>query len=384
MLPVAPQWQIKQVNTIDGVRHVDRCVAFGGRRSGDLFIAFMSLVLWIAEHCRCISHPNGFVDDCFAIQVGHTTTFYPPLNRHIPVEQAQMLSLWDELGIPYKPHKQQHGTKLIILGIEVDVDNLTLTLPEAKRRELVEELDRFIFARGKKPNRFIIREFQVLAGWMNWALNVFPLLRPALCNVYARMRSRAEAKTRVKVTREVSDDLAWARQHILQSSGVLLLQARDWEIDKADVTMYTDACLSGMGVFCPGSNLGLWGVFDGPLPSEWIYYRELWATVTALQFATTSMELRGKRVVIFTDNSNTVDAFNTLAVEPTYNGMLKFAVDLLIKHDCHLRVLHIPGTQNAIADALSRRQLERVKGLRPDVQIDQITPPRDALGVALQ
>jgi hypothetical protein len=149
---------------------------------------------------------------------------------------------------------------------------------------------------------------------------------------------------------------------------------------EADITLYTDACLSGMGVFCPDLNLGFWGVFDGPLPSEWIYYRELWATVTAIEFAVVLRELKGKRIVVFTDNSNTVDAFNTLAIDPTYNRMLMFAVDLLIKSDCQLRVLHIPGVQNNIADALSRRELERVMRLCPGLTINQISPPRDALG----
>ena len=32
-LPLRPLWQIKQIVTIDGERHVDRCTSFGGRGS---------------------------------------------------------------------------------------------------------------------------------------------------------------------------------------------------------------------------------------------------------------------------------------------------------------------------------------------------------------
>ena len=45
LLPVHKKWQIKQVNTVDGLRYVDRCNTFGGHASGSLWIAFNSLSL---------------------------------------------------------------------------------------------------------------------------------------------------------------------------------------------------------------------------------------------------------------------------------------------------------------------------------------------------
>ena len=35
--------------------------------------------------------------------------------------------------------------------------------------------------------KYLLRDFQHLAGWFNWALNVYPLLKPSLSNVYAKM-----------------------------------------------------------------------------------------------------------------------------------------------------------------------------------------------------
>lgn len=249
----------------------------------------------------------------------------------------------------------------------------------------MEELRRFIFPRGGKSNRFSMREMQILAGWMNWALNVFPLLRPALCNVYGRMRTRRNTTGRIKVTRAMSDDLDWARRHIETSDGVLLLHSRDWDIDDPTViTIYTDACLTGLGIFIPDSNLGFWCDIDYELPSDWIYYRELWGVVTAIHYAAEHLDLDDDRVVIFTDNTNVVDAFNTLAVEPIYNPMLRFAVDLLIKTQSQLRVLYVPGPENEVADALSRSDFDRLDRLSPGLVIEQLTPPREALGVVEQ
>jgi len=49
ILPMHPLWQIKQINTINGKRHVDRCNAFGGCGLGGIFIAFNGLVVWIVK-----------------------------------------------------------------------------------------------------------------------------------------------------------------------------------------------------------------------------------------------------------------------------------------------------------------------------------------------
>jgi hypothetical protein len=45
-----------------------------------------------------------------------------------------------------------------------------------------------------------------------------------------------------------------------------------------------------------------------------------------------------------------------------------------------LRVEHIPGQQNVIADALSHFDNELVKDLVPDAQIFDFEPPRNVLG----
>jgi hypothetical protein len=45
--------------------------------------------------------------------------------------------------------------------------------------------------------------------------------------------------------------------------------------------------------------------------------------------------------------------FNTLAIKPLYNVLVKFAVDLLIATDCDLWVLYVSSEENGVADALS-------------------------------
>ncbi|TFY66127.1 hypothetical protein EVG20_g4960 [Dentipellis fragilis] len=87
-----------------------------------------------------------------------------------------------------------------------------------------------------------------------------------------------------------------------------------------------------------------------------------------------------QRLVIYCDNTNTVDLFSSLHAQPQYNPLLRSAVDTLIRSNIDLRVLHIPGENNGVADALSRWDIDRALRLFPDLRISHFTPPPDALG----
>src|SRR6266511_1682128 len=93
-------------------------------------------------------------------------------------------------------------------------------------------------------------------------------------------------------------------------------------------------------------------------------------------------------------NLNTVDIFASLRALPAYNVILQTAVDLLYEGNHELRVLHVPGEANTVADALSRQNYARAWELQPDLTISEfepyvrikdghrfiLSPPRPALG----
>ena len=55
--------------------------------------------------------------------------------------------------------------------------------------------------------------------------------------------------------------------------------------------------------------------------------------------------------------------------------LLKRAADILLQHDYSLRVLHIPGEQNTVADALSRVQFSVAFNLVLDLHFITFNPP---------
>lgn len=379
LLPMHPYWQVKQINTIDGKRYVDRNNAFGGRRSGDLFIAFMSLVLWIAKQEYKLDDLCSYVDDVFSISVSDDTDLYEPYDMVLPRKQAQLLRLWDELGIPHKKEKQVWGSRLTIIGFEVDAINLTITLPTQKKTELLEELDRFIVPKDdKRRKQFTLWEFQCLAGWMNWGFNVFPLIRPALNNLYAKTGHKNRKQGKVHMNKAVSKDLEWGRNHIKALNGVIILKELDWTLGNSDLSIFCDASLAGLGFWVEKTNQGFYAKVPKEIPDNMNFLREAFCVASALnEFAP---KLKNCRLVVYTDNQNTVDIYSSLSCRPEYNDVLKFSVDLFIAHNLQFKVVHIAGELNRIADALSRNQIPLVRQLSPGIIIKSFLPPLDALG----
>jgi hypothetical protein len=165
---------------------VDRCLVFGSSASPAIFIAFNSLVSWIAEKRRGVSFITTYLDDSSGCTTKDNVTFYSPYQKLMPTPQARLLSLWDDLGIPHEEHKQMSGPSIPVIGIQVDPNQMLYTLPLESRQKLKKELEEWISWKGKRN----VRSWQQLAGWVNWCLNVYPLLRPALSNVYSKLKSQ--------------------------------------------------------------------------------------------------------------------------------------------------------------------------------------------------
>ena len=112
----------------------------------------------------------------------------------MPTDQFRLLTLWDELGILHKPTKQVSGCPLTIIGIDVDANKMTLSLPDSAKEQITAEL-RFWSSKPLKGSSgsFKLKHWQRLADWFNWALNVvYPLLRLALNNLYAKIAGTAK------------------------------------------------------------------------------------------------------------------------------------------------------------------------------------------------
>jgi hypothetical protein len=175
-IPVHPLWQLFQIVTIDTMRHVDHNNNFGNRGAGGLWGAFMGVVLWVAIYVYGIRDLFAYVDDSFSWEFAGNMLWYEPYQKHLPAKQVRLLQLWDELSIPHEAPKQVFGSPLTIIGFNVDPNLMTITMPVQAYSDLLAAIREFAHPGQRRP----LREFQRLAGWMNWALNASPASRSVL------------------------------------------------------------------------------------------------------------------------------------------------------------------------------------------------------------
>ena len=365
--PMHELWQIKQAIRVQGELCIDRVNVFGGSPSGPVFISLNALVAWIARIERLIESLT-YVDDSFGIEEEIFMMIYAPYNKSFPSQQTRLLELWDEIGIPHKRSKQIFGSQLAVLGIKVDAVDLTFTLPKESKERLSRELSSWC-VRGIRKT---VREWQQLAGWINWVFNVYPLLRPSLNNIYSKMRGMGQ-ETRVWTNTAMREDLEWAKNKLDNTNGIRLLKSLSWKINEATCVAKTDACPEGFAYWYPNLNQGFTTLTPKGTPPNCIIFYEALAVLSAL-FDASHRFPPASQMIIYTDNSVTVAMFNSLRALPEYNCILKAAVDILYETSFQLWVLHIAGEENDVADALSRSDLIRALHLCPGLTIRSFDP----------
>ena len=284
LVPMHPYWQMLQaVRLPDGRFAVNRNNVFGGGVSGRCWWSVMSLVLWVAtRHYGCRSLLD-YVDDVFSHDFADAMVLYLRYRALMPRNQRQLLTCFDELDIPHDQPKQTNGVSQAIIGMQVDAGALSITMPPESKHALVEAIDAFCTTRARaKHLTRPLRKCQALAGHVNWALNVYPRLRPGLASLYEKMQGPYVPHRSVYVNATITRDLLWLVQRIRESSGVFLLQSLAWHAEEADLLVFTDACLSGIGFWSPQHVTAFYGAVPLSKRSEPIFFHEAFAVACAI------------------------------------------------------------------------------------------------------
>ncbi|KAH8930081.1 hypothetical protein BT69DRAFT_1209472, partial [Atractiella rhizophila] len=127
-----------------------------------------------------------------------------------------------------------------------------------------------------------------------------------------------------------------------------------------------------IGFWFPSLNLGFIGQFQLPEPVD-IFVAESASVLHALRYG---IAAGYRRIVLYTDSMNSVDLFSSHSPPFSLAKLFRTVVLLLAEHrEVDLRVLHVPGEQNYIADALSRNREEVVRTYHPTITINYFEPP---------
>ena len=250
--------------------------------------------------------------------------------------------LFRYLGLPEAPGKTQPPShKVTFLGIEIDTRSMTLSIPEKKVTQTLNELKKL--TRRKTITR---RQLQSVIGRI---VHVAKCVAPARLFAARLLDAlRGPHQLNYKVDHNIRADLAWFIQYLHQWNGVAYIPSA-----QVSATIYTDACMKGIGA-TDGKNAYAAKLAPQVTTDYHITEIEGFNVLLACD-AFLGPTHRAKTILVRCDNKPAVQVF---ATGRGHNPVLLDTARKLwlLQAALHINIIfvHIPGSENENADILSR------------------------------
>ncbi|KIJ29248.1 hypothetical protein M422DRAFT_187699, partial [Sphaerobolus stellatus SS14] len=134
-----------------------------------------------------------------------------------------------------------------------------------------------------------------------------------------------------------------------------------------------------LGFYVPAKYLGFTcNIPTNPLIPNILFYETL--TTTSTVTWATALPFPPRRLLVYTDSLDSMEMFHSLRAKDGYNELLLLVVQQLMANRMSLRVCHVTGANNTIANALSRGLFNLAHQLVPNIRISIFEPPQNVLG----
>ena len=312
----------------------DRRLMFGARKSPYIFNTLSQAV------CRIMAHHNYdnvkcYLDD-FAI--------VSPTYAHCLETLNYLIKLLRTLGFSINYNKVEGPTQSIIyLGILLDTNTMTLSLPKKKMELLLQQIKTIKAAKSVSK-----RDLQSLAGRMSWACHVVYGGRFHLRRLIDTITSLDSPGHRTKVTGDMVKDLDWWISYAAKFNGSV--QMTD---NRSHIAAAIDASSYAAGGICHSEFFSSpWSDWDG-VNDLHINYKEVLALLPALMLW--APRWANHRVHIHSDNQTAVAIINKgTCKHPRVMDTLRSIFWLTASYNIRLVAHYYPGSHNTLADACSR------------------------------
>ena len=330
-------------------------LAFGSRSSPKIFDYLSQAICWIVNKNYGISHILHYLDDFLTID--------PP-----EVEADRTMSLlsmvFNRLSIPIsKPKTIGPVQKLDYLGITLDTVELKASLPGDKLARINSLLKTF-----NNKNKCTKRELLSLLGHLNFACRVIPSGRSFISRLLDAATSVKKLFYHVSLDKDCKADIKMWQYLLTNWNGISFFL--DNHITKAhDMYLFTDAAGSkGFGGFYQNQWFnGAWTTELSGFTNDQISiaFQELYPVVVAAILWGHCWAR--KRILFYCDNQATVHIINKgRSKSPVIMRLMRRLVITAGINNFAFLAEHLPGSQNSIADALSRFQMSRFRLLAPN------------------
>ena len=323
----------------------------------------MDLLCWIFIQVNQIPRVTHYLDDYFFIGSSK-------LLCGMFLQTA--ISSCDYLNVPLALNKMEGpSTVLTYLGIQIDSEMLTISLPPVKLANLLQLLNSWAGRHTCSK-----KELLSLIGSLSFACKVVKPGRTFLRRLIDLSSSVARLADVLVLQEGALLDLQWWSDFVVQWNGrEVILQA---PVTSAQWGLYTDASDIGMG----GVAGGKWfsSPWDDKLVEKHINVKELFAVATAI--FTWGKDWRDMEVVIFTDNKPITQIWHTGATQNRDVMVIIRKLFYFLAHrNVNIKLEHVYGYKNIKADLLSRLQVLKFKETARDAEEEATPIPAEVWGI---
>ena len=316
--------------------YADLAIAFGWKHGSGCFQLLSDAIAHIMAKKGVKMH--RYIDDYIVVTAKLKAT-----------EQFSMLcDLLQELGLPMNKNVTPPTTKLTCLGIDIDIDNNTMSIAKDKLNTIYEEC---LAVSNKK---YLSKQsFQSLIGKLIYIQKCVKPSRTFINRILDLFRSNAHSR-KIYLTPEFHKDIQWFLAFLPSYNGVTYIKKTNLDPEQ---TLHLDACLTGMGAIwrhrvyaTPIHNCG-----DLKLT---IVHLEMLNIIVAL-WVWGKMWHHGS-IAIKCDNLGVVQVVRTGKTKDLFLALCIRNIWLLTAaYDIELHIDHISGNRNIIAETLSRIYSDR-------------------------
>ena len=266
---------------------------------------------------------------------------------------AAIVFLLENLGfvINYEKSQLEPCQSLDFLGFELNSVLMELRLPGGKIKGIQTDTKKILITQAVSA-----LELSRLLGKLNSTTQAIPAAPLFYRNLQDALKKTLEHSQQnysaaVSLSPEAREELQWWVDHFTNWNGRSLISR------KVQLTLETDASLTGWGATCEGTRTG------GPWSREeqhlHINCLELLAAILAVKCFAKSK--RSIKILLRMDNTSAIAYINKLGgtVSHVLNNLTKQLWLWCMERDISLQAQHLPGVMNTIADSESRVMVDR-------------------------
>ena len=318
--------------------YMDICPPFGLRSAAMMMQRTTEAVSFIHRIKGHESFP--YIDDFGGAELSCSKSLF---------ELRILQQVLSELGLVEAINKVCEPTQTMIwLGIMFNTMNMTMSIPKEKLDTIIS--DHYSWHNHTHATK---HEMQSIIGSLQFVAKVSPPVRLFVNRMLDCMKDTPKFGSH-SLSWGFKKDVDFFLELLPQINGVKIL-------DKSQLVakecIQLDACLTGCGAWCGTQYYGRTFPQHVTDAKHSIAHLEILNIVVAVKLW--AKDWAGHRIDIRTDNTNTcIVIMNGKSIDPFMQACAREIYMVVAAHDIELNVIHTPGVELQLADALSREHTD--------------------------